>query len=143
MSPPVIRQTNSSIRRQRNSRPDIHAVTFDRGREGAPNASSDTLRENEITHANTAALKGFDLSIRATPKIAMTERSITQNGYLKPDTQGPKNPPPPTDETTLDRREFGVQHESFFECGLTLSCILSAGNKVPGSDDNDAQTKAL
>jgi hypothetical protein len=86
---------------------------------------------------------GFDLSIRATPKVAMTERSMTQNGYLKPETQGPKHPPPPTDEGILDRSKIEVQYESFFGCGLTLSVILSVGNMVPGTRIRHGQTKAL
>ncbi len=64
------------------------------GEEDAPNRLFATQRENENAHANTATFKGFDLSIRATPKIAMTERSLTPNGYLKPGTQVPKHYPP-------------------------------------------------
>lgn len=55
-----------------------HSVTLTPGRRTPRIAPSDTLRENETAHANTAAFTGSDLSIRATPKIAMTERSNTQ-----------------------------------------------------------------
>jgi hypothetical protein len=78
MLPPVFGQTNSFLRRPTQCTAGYPHCYFDTGEEDAPNRLFATLRENEITHANTAAFKGFDLSIRATPKIAMTERSITQ-----------------------------------------------------------------
>jgi hypothetical protein len=143
MSPPAFKQTNFLSAAQRNARLDYSLCYLDRGGGRPGIVPSDPQRENENAHANTAAFKGFDPSIRATPKIAMTERSTAQNGYLKPDTQSPKHPPPPTDEGILDRSKIAVQYESFFECRLTLSVLLSAGNLVPGTVLRQGQTKAL
>jgi hypothetical protein len=103
------------------------------GRKDAPNRLFATLRANETAHANTAAFKGLKSFDPRDPQDRHDRKINHQNGHLKPDTQGSKHPPPPTDESILDRAEIRAQHESFFEWRLTLSVTLSAGNMVPGT----------
>jgi hypothetical protein len=112
------------------SRLDDHTVTFDTGERtpGSPHRIRNATMKLITPTPPRKALS--DASIRATPKIAMTEKSETHVGpvtrYPRPDI-----PPPPTNEGILDRAEFRVQAESFALERLTLIVTLSAGILVP------------